>query len=109
MREERVKGRAELLSPAARAEAVDDDLCVVGAVAVELCAIAWVRKRYLRVSLSGSLVEVTAGGAGVAVVGVLVAGVALREPGCPLLTSSVGRKAIFCCPWPDSWGRRAFS
>jgi erythrin-vacuolar iron transport family protein len=33
-------------------------------VAVELCAIAWVRKRYLRVSLSGSPVQVTAGGAG---------------------------------------------
>jgi VIT1/CCC1 family predicted Fe2+/Mn2+ transporter len=41
-------------------------------VAVELCAIAWIRKRYLRVSLSGSLVQVTAGGAAVAVVGVLV-------------------------------------
>jgi VIT1/CCC1 family predicted Fe2+/Mn2+ transporter len=41
-------------------------------VAVELCAIAWVRKRYLKVSLTGSLVQVTAGGAVVAVVGVLV-------------------------------------
>ena len=41
-------------------------------VAVELCVIAWVRKRYLKVSLSGSLVQVTAGGAVVAVVGVLV-------------------------------------
>jgi erythrin-vacuolar iron transport family protein len=41
-------------------------------VAVELCAIAWVRKRYLRVSLSGSLVQVTAGGAAVAVVGVML-------------------------------------
>ncbi len=43
-----------------------------GVVAVELCAIAWVRKRYLKVSLSGSLVQVTAGGVIVAVVGVLV-------------------------------------
>jgi VIT1/CCC1 family predicted Fe2+/Mn2+ transporter len=41
-------------------------------VAAELCAIAWVRKRYLRVSLSGSLVQVTLGGVIVAVVGVLV-------------------------------------
>jgi VIT1/CCC1 family predicted Fe2+/Mn2+ transporter len=41
-------------------------------VAVELCVIAWVRKRYLKVSLRGSLVQVTAGGAVVAVVGVLV-------------------------------------
>jgi VIT1/CCC1 family predicted Fe2+/Mn2+ transporter len=41
-------------------------------VAAELCAIAWVRKRYLRVSLSGSLIQVTLGGVIVAVVGVLV-------------------------------------
>lgn len=41
-------------------------------VAVELCAIAWVRKRYLRVSLGGSLVRVTLGGLIVAAVGVLV-------------------------------------
>jgi hypothetical protein len=41
-------------------------------VAVELLAIAWVRKRYLRVSLAGSLVQVTFGGALMAVVGVLV-------------------------------------
>jgi erythrin-vacuolar iron transport family protein len=41
-------------------------------VAFELCAIAWVRKRYLRVSLSGSLVQVTAGGAAVAVIGVVL-------------------------------------
>jgi VIT1/CCC1 family predicted Fe2+/Mn2+ transporter len=41
-------------------------------VAVELCVIAWVRKRYLKVSLSGSLIQVTAGGAVVAVVGVMV-------------------------------------
>jgi VIT1/CCC1 family predicted Fe2+/Mn2+ transporter len=43
-----------------------------GVVAVELCAIAWVRKRYQRVSLSRSLLQVTLGGAIVAVVGVLV-------------------------------------
>jgi erythrin-vacuolar iron transport family protein len=41
-------------------------------VATELCAIAWVRKRYLRVSLGGSLVQVTLGGAAVAVVGVIL-------------------------------------
>ncbi|MGH2992657.1 MAG: VIT family protein [Solirubrobacterales bacterium] len=41
-------------------------------VAAELCAIAWVRKRYLRVSLGGSLVQVTLGGVIVAVVGVMV-------------------------------------
>ncbi|MGH2963570.1 MAG: VIT family protein [Solirubrobacterales bacterium] len=41
-------------------------------VAAELCAIAWVRKRYLRVSLSGSLIQVTLGGVIVAVVGILV-------------------------------------
>jgi erythrin-vacuolar iron transport family protein len=41
-------------------------------VATELCAIAWVRKRYLRVSLTGSLIQVTAGGAAVAVVGVVL-------------------------------------
>jgi VIT1/CCC1 family predicted Fe2+/Mn2+ transporter len=38
-------------------------------VAVELLVIAWVRKRYLRVSLSQSLVQVTLGGALVAGVG----------------------------------------
>lgn len=43
-----------------------------GVVAVELCVIAWVRKRYLKVSLTGSLIQVTAGGVIVAVVGVLV-------------------------------------
>ncbi len=41
-------------------------------VATELCAIAWVRKRYLRASLGGSLVQVTLGGAAVAVVGVIL-------------------------------------
>jgi erythrin-vacuolar iron transport family protein len=41
-------------------------------VAFELCAIAWVRKRYLRVSLGGSLVQVAAGGAAVAVIGVVL-------------------------------------
>jgi erythrin-vacuolar iron transport family protein len=41
-------------------------------VATELCAIAWVRKRYQRVSLSRSLIQVTAGGATVAAVGVLL-------------------------------------
>ena len=41
-------------------------------VAVELVAIAWVRRRYLRVSLGRSLVQVTLGGALVALVGVAV-------------------------------------
>jgi VIT1/CCC1 family predicted Fe2+/Mn2+ transporter len=41
-------------------------------VCCELVAIAWVRKRYLRVALGTSLVQVTAGGAIVAVVGILV-------------------------------------
>jgi erythrin-vacuolar iron transport family protein len=39
-------------------------------VAVELVAIAWIRKRYLRVSLTASLLQVTVGGAFVAAVGV---------------------------------------
>lgn len=43
--------------------------CVVG---VELLAIAWIRKRFLQVSLPQSLVQVTLGGALVAVVGVLL-------------------------------------
>src|SRR6188472_227368 len=38
-------------------------------VAIELLVIAWVRKRFLRVSLSQSLVQVTLGGAMVAGVG----------------------------------------
>jgi VIT1/CCC1 family predicted Fe2+/Mn2+ transporter len=41
-------------------------------VACELVAIAWVRKLYLRVPLARSLVQVAAGGATVALVGVLV-------------------------------------
>ena len=41
-------------------------------VAVELLVIAWVRKRYLQVSLAGSLVQVTLGGLVVAFVGVAV-------------------------------------
>jgi VIT1/CCC1 family predicted Fe2+/Mn2+ transporter len=41
-------------------------------VATELCAIAWVRKRYLRVSLGGSFVQVALGGAAVAMVGVIL-------------------------------------
>jgi hypothetical protein len=41
-------------------------------VAVELVVIALVRKRFLRVSLAGSLVQVTLGGAVIAAVGVLV-------------------------------------
>jgi VIT1/CCC1 family predicted Fe2+/Mn2+ transporter len=41
-------------------------------VCCELVAIACVRKRYLRVALGTSLVQVTAGGAIVAVVGILV-------------------------------------
>jgi erythrin-vacuolar iron transport family protein len=43
-----------------------------GVVAVELVAIALVRKRYLRVSLASSFVQVTAGGFVVAAVGVAV-------------------------------------
>jgi len=39
-------------------------------VALELLAIAWVRKRYLGVSLTGSLLQVTLGGVVVAAVGV---------------------------------------
>ena len=41
-------------------------------VAVELLAIAWIRRRFLAVSLTRSLVQVTFGGAIVAVVGILV-------------------------------------
>jgi erythrin-vacuolar iron transport family protein len=41
-------------------------------VACELVAIAWVRWRFLRVSLAGSLLQVTLGGAIVAAVGVAV-------------------------------------
>jgi erythrin-vacuolar iron transport family protein len=41
-------------------------------VSCELVAIAWVRKRFLRVALGTSLIQVTVGGAVVAIVGVLV-------------------------------------
>lgn len=41
-------------------------------VSVELCTIAYVRKRYLRVSLASSLVQVTLGGMVVALMGVAV-------------------------------------
>lgn len=41
-------------------------------VGIELLVIAWVRKRYLRVSLSRSLIQVTLGGAIVAGVGMAV-------------------------------------
>ncbi len=43
-----------------------------GVVAVELVTIAWVRRRFLSVSLSRSLVQVTMGGVMVAAVGVAV-------------------------------------
>lgn len=39
-------------------------------VAIELVAIAWIRRRYLQVSLGGSLVQVTLGGVIIAAVGV---------------------------------------
>jgi VIT1/CCC1 family predicted Fe2+/Mn2+ transporter len=41
-------------------------------VSVELCVIAWVRKKFLGVSLRTSLIQVTLGGAIVALVGILV-------------------------------------
>jgi erythrin-vacuolar iron transport family protein len=41
-------------------------------VSCELVAIAWVRKRFLQVALGTSLIQVTMGGAIVAIVGVLV-------------------------------------
>src|SRR3954454_15977279 len=43
-----------------------------GIVSVELFAIAWIRKRYLHVSLRSSLIQVTLGGALVAMTGLLV-------------------------------------
>lgn len=43
-----------------------------GVVACELVAIAWVRKRYLDVSLPESLLQITLGGTIVAVVGIAV-------------------------------------
>jgi erythrin-vacuolar iron transport family protein len=41
-------------------------------VAVELVAIAWIRRRFLQVSLTRSLMQVTVGGAIVASVGVII-------------------------------------
>ena len=41
-------------------------------VGVELLAIAWIRRRYLEVSLARSLIQVTLGGALVAAVGVII-------------------------------------
>ncbi len=41
-------------------------------VAIELLAIAWVRKRFLDVSLSASLIQVTIGGVIVAVTGAMI-------------------------------------
>jgi VIT1/CCC1 family predicted Fe2+/Mn2+ transporter len=41
-------------------------------VSIELVAIAWIRKRFLKVPLRTSLIQVTLGGAIVAVVGILV-------------------------------------
>jgi len=41
-------------------------------VGIELIVIAWIRKRYLRVSLAGSLIQVTLGGILVALVGVVL-------------------------------------
>jgi VIT1/CCC1 family predicted Fe2+/Mn2+ transporter len=41
-------------------------------VAIELTAIAWVRKRFLRVSMRTSLIQVTLGGIVIAAVGVLL-------------------------------------
>ena len=41
-------------------------------VSVELLVIAWIRKRYLQVSLTRSLIQVTVGGALVAAVGVII-------------------------------------
>src|SRR5215207_3691380 len=43
-----------------------------GVVSIELFAIAWIRKRYLHVSLRSSLIQVTLGGAIVALTGFLV-------------------------------------
>ena len=41
-------------------------------VSIELLAIAWVRRRFLQVSLTRSLIQVTLGGALVAAVGVII-------------------------------------
>jgi VIT1/CCC1 family predicted Fe2+/Mn2+ transporter len=43
-----------------------------GVVAIELILIAWIRKRFLAVSLTRSLIQVTLGGVLVATVGVLI-------------------------------------
>jgi erythrin-vacuolar iron transport family protein len=52
---------------------VDKALAIAyAAVAIELMAIAVIRKRFLRVSLTQSLIQVTLGGAVIAGVGVLV-------------------------------------
>jgi VIT1/CCC1 family predicted Fe2+/Mn2+ transporter len=52
---------------------VDRALVIAYAVvAVELVAIAWIRRRFLQVSLTRSLVQVTVGGAIVAAVGVII-------------------------------------
>ena len=49
---------------------VDQALVVAYAVvAIELVAIAWIRKRFMRVSLASSLIQVTLGGAIVAGIG----------------------------------------
>jgi erythrin-vacuolar iron transport family protein len=47
-------------------------LVAYAVVAVELLAIAWIRRRFLRVSLTRSLIQVTLGGVIVAAVGVIV-------------------------------------
>ena len=43
-----------------------------GVVAVELVLIAWIRRRFMRVSLTRSLIQVTLGGVIVATVGVVI-------------------------------------
>lgn len=54
---------------------VDHALALAGVVvAVELVAIAWVRKRFLAVSLRQSLLQVTLGGILVVIVGVVIGG-----------------------------------
>lgn len=47
-------------------------LLAYAVVSVELVAIAWIRRRFLHVSLARSLVQVTLGGAIVAAVGVAI-------------------------------------
>jgi erythrin-vacuolar iron transport family protein len=41
-------------------------------VSIELVAIAWIRKRFLQVPLTRSIIQVTVGGALVAAVGVII-------------------------------------